>query len=227
MRNSRRRSGAFSTLELMVVVGILGLLAAAAVPSWRVMQANNRLRDASADVLDAMSIARARAIASGNRFIVYFNTGLNGGTDLCGTDLADANGNPVPILVLEDDVTQNCCIDAGEEVRTLPAAPGVEWGVDFAAGPAPGDDDPLNLYAGGSTFQAGAGAAAEWVAFARDGMPRGFPNLGGGCVNLNELGSGGGAIYINNNRRDAAVVLSPLGSLRVHQYEKAGAAWND
>jgi len=227
MRDSRRRNGAFTMLELMVVVGILGLLAAAAVPSWRAMVANNRLRDAASDVLDALSLARARAISSGNHFVVYFNTGINGGNDLCGNALADTNGNPVPILVLDDSVAENCCIDAGEEVITLPAATGVDWGVDFAAGPAPGDDDPLNTYATGATFQAGAGAVAEWVAFARDGMPRGFPNLGGGCIDLNELGSGGGAIYINNDRRDAAVVLSPLGSLRVHHFERAGAAWND
>jgi type II secretory pathway pseudopilin PulG len=224
---SRRRRG-FTTVELMVVAGIVGAVAALAVPSWRAMQANNRLRDAASDVADALVVARARAIASGHRLVVYFNTGINGGADVCGNLLVDAAGNPVPILVLDDGIpggpTANCCIDPGEEVRTLAAAAGVEWGVDFAPAAAPGDDDPSGNFATGTSFTSPANANTEWVAFRPDGIPVGFADLGGPC-NPGETGTGGGAIYVNNNRRDAAVVLAPLGGVRTHRFERSGNVW--
>jgi prepilin-type N-terminal cleavage/methylation domain-containing protein len=228
MQEARRRG--FTTLELMVVIGIVGLLAAMAVPSWRAIQANNRLRDAAGDVSDALGVARARAVSSGRNFVVYFNTGINGGQDVCGNDLLDANGNPAPILILDDGPPggpgANCCIDAGEPVQTLPAAPGVQWGVDFAAAAAPGDNDPSANFANGSSFTDPAGASTEWVLFRPDGIPVGFADTGGPCT-AGTTGTGGGAIYINNDRRDVAVVLSPLGTVKTHQYERSGAAWTN
>ncbi len=223
------RSG-FTTIELIVVGAILGALAAAAVPSWRAMQANNRLRDAAGDVADALSVARAKAVASGHRFVVYFNTGLNVGQDICGNPLEDASGNPVPILILDDgspsDPASNCCIDAGDPIQTLQAAIGVQWGVDFAAAAAPGDADPSNSFTTGTTFTNTAGAQTEWVVFRPDGVPVGFSDVGADC-SLGGTGSGGGAIYVNNDRRDTAVVLSPLGGVKVYGHERAGGVWHD
>jgi type II secretory pathway pseudopilin PulG len=231
MREARgdRRSG-FSTIELIVVAAILGALAAAAVPSWRAVQANNRLRDAAGDVADALAVARGRAIASGHRFVVYFNTGLNAGQDICGNLIQDLSGNPVPILVLDDGLpftaNYNCCIDAGEPVQTLNAAQGVQWGVDFAAAAAPGDADPSNGFATGVTFTNLAGAQVEWVAFGPDGVPVGFSDAGASC-SAGGTGTGGGAIYVNNDRRDLAVVLSPLGGVKTFQFERSGGVWHD
>jgi prepilin-type N-terminal cleavage/methylation domain-containing protein len=229
MHRERRRRG-FTMIELMVVIGVLGLLAAAAVPSWRAVTANNRLRDAAGDVADAMAVARGRAIASGNYFVVYFNTGLNSGEDVCGNPIEDLNGNPVPILILDDGppggANTNCCIDAGEPFQTLPAAPVVQWGVDFAAAPAPGDPDPAVNFAAGTSFVDPAGASTEWVAFRPDGIPLGFADTGGACT-PGQTGTGGGAIYVNNDRRDIAVVLSPLGAVKVHMFERTGAAWTN
>lgn len=223
----RTRRG-YTVIELMIVAGIVGVVAALAVPSWRAMQSNNRLRAATSDVAEALSLARARAIASGHNFVVYFNTGINGGADVCGNLLVDSQGNAVPILVLDDgrpgEPNTNCCIDAGEEVLTLAAAPGVQWGVDFAAAAAPGDADPSGSFDTGSSFTSPVNATTEWVAFRPDGIPVGFSDAGGPC-NLGETGTGGGAIYVNNDRRDAAVVLAPLGAVRVYRYEQSGAEW--
>jgi prepilin-type N-terminal cleavage/methylation domain-containing protein len=231
MRTAQERSG-FTLLEVMVVAAILAVMAAMAVPAWRAVQANNRLRDATGDLADTLAIARARAIASGNNFVVYFNTGLNGGDDLCGNALVDLNGDPVPILMLDDGppggANSNCCIDAGETFETLPGAQGVQWGVDFATVAAPGDGDPTASFASGPTFTDPAGATREWVAFRPDGIPAGFNDAGGpGTCDFGTTGSGGGAIYVNNDRRDMAVVLSPLGAVKVHHFERAGNAWTN
>lgn len=231
MRTARMRTG-FTLLEVMVVAAVLVALAAMGVPAWRGVQANQRLRDASSDLADTLAVARARAIASGSNFVVYFNTGLNGGDDLCGNALVDANGDPVPILMLDDGppggVNSNCCIDAGETVETLPGAQGVQWGVDFATVAAPGDADPNGTFASGPTFMDPGGAPREWVAFRPDGIPVGFNDAGGpGTCDLGTTGSGGGAIYVNNDRRDRAIVLSPLGAVKVHSFERTGAAWTN
>jgi prepilin-type N-terminal cleavage/methylation domain-containing protein len=229
MQRAPRRNG-FTMLELMVVVGVIGLLAAAGVPSWRAVTANSRLREAAGDVADALVIARARAVASGDYFVVYFNTGINSGEDVCGNPLEDQNGNPVPILILDDGppggANFNCCIDAGEEVRTLPAAQGVQWGVDFAAAAAPGDADPSVNFAAGTSFVDPAGVPTEWVVFRPDGIPLGFADTGGAC-SPGQTGTGGGAVYVNNDRRDIAVVLTPLGNVKVHRFERTGGAWTN
>jgi prepilin-type N-terminal cleavage/methylation domain-containing protein len=229
MHRARHTSG-FTAIEVVVVVAIIGIAAAMAVPSWRATQANSRLRDAAGDVADAMQSARARAMSSGHRFVVYFDTGVNGGEDICGNSLVDLNGNPVPILILDDglpsDANQNCCIDAGEPILTLPAADGVEWGVDFAAVAVPGDTDPANTFAAGSTFRDPNNAPTEWVAFGPDGIPVGFADNGGPCV-LGTTGTGAGAVYMNNNRRDTAVVLAPLGTVKVHGFERGEELWTE
>jgi prepilin-type N-terminal cleavage/methylation domain-containing protein len=231
MRTTLGRRG-FTLLEVMVVAAVLVVMAAMGVPAWRNVQANARLRDATGDVADVLSVARARAIASGNNFVVYFNTGLNGGDDLCGNALVDLNGDPVPMLMLDDGppggANSNCCIDAGETVETYPGATGVQWGVDFATLAAPGDADPTANYANGPTFTDPGGGTREWIAFRPDGIPVGFDDTAGpGSCTLGTTGSGNGAVYVNNDRRDMAVVLSPLGSVKVHSFERTGGAWTN
>jgi prepilin-type N-terminal cleavage/methylation domain-containing protein len=225
-----RRFGGFTMIEVAVVVGILGIAAAMAVPSWRATQRNSRLRDASGDIADALQAARARAIGSGHTFVVYFDTGVNSGADICGNALTDLQGNPVPILILDDGPPggpdANCCIDAGDPILTTPASANVEWGVDFAAVPVPSDSDPANTFALGSTFRDPNNAPTEWVAFGPDGIPVGFANNGGPCE-LGTTGTGAGAIYVNNDQRDAAVVISPLGSVKVHGFERGQALWTE
>ena len=224
MKRARRQAG-FTMLEMVVVMAIVGIAAAMAVPSWRATMANSRLRDAAGDVADLLSAARARAISNNRTFVVYFDTGVNGGDDVCGNALQDLSGNPVPMLVL-DDANGNCCIDPGEALITRPAARGIQWGTDFATAASPDDTDPGGTWALGSTFRDPADTQTEWVAFRADGIPVGFPNGGGACT-LGTPGTGAGAIYLNNNRRDMAVVLTALGSVKVHGFEAVGGTWTD
>lgn len=219
-----RRTHGLTILELMVAVAIAGIAAAMAVPSWLQFQQDQRVRTATREVANAMQFARVQAIATGNNHVVYF--GMGPGTDACGNPLQDANGNPVPILVLDDGppgAGTNCCIDVGDTVVfTSPGVQGVNWGTTRAGAP-PANDTGAGALATGSTFTDPNGAAARWVLFRPDGIPVAFTP----ACNRGEVGTGGGGVYVTNGNRDYGIVLSPLGANKVHRYDAAGGLWID
>lgn len=219
---ARRRGAGFSLLEVMVAVAIIGVLVAVAGPQLEQFLANQRVKSAARSVADAFLLARAEAIRTGNAHIVFLEAAPAGGpaaTDPAGTPLG------APVLVLNDGPagTWNCRIDAGEARTAVAAERGVWWGFTRAGGaPAPGDDPAADPSAG-ATFRDAAGNAVTWVLFRGDGIPLTFD---AGC-NLAPIGSGGGGVYVTNGNRDYAVVLSPLGAVRVHGFEVGADAWTD
>ena len=73
------------------------------------------------------------------------------------------------------------------------------------------------------TFQEPDGDPANWVVIQPDGVPRPFTTDGGYAVGA--VGSGAGVIYLTNGARDYAVVVSPLGGLRVHSWDRDAGQW--
>ena len=61
---SRRRSAGFTAIEIMIVVAIIGIFAALAIPSWRAYQANLQLKAAARTVATAAVCARRRLATS-------------------------------------------------------------------------------------------------------------------------------------------------------------------
>lgn len=230
MTNRRRARAGFTLVEITLVIAIIGIAAAMAIPSLQTMTAHNRVRDASSAVSDAMASARAQAISSGNNIVIYFNTGLNAGQDICSNPLEDFNGDPVPILILDDgppgNANSNCCIDAGEGIEVRYPVQGVGWGTQMATIPAPNDPDLALNYVNGPTFTDPTGLNTEWVLFRPDGVPVGFNDNGGPCA-PGQIGSGGGALYLSNAERDKAVVLTPLGGIKVHTWERTAGVWTN
>jgi len=78
-----RRQGGFTLLELLVVVIIIGIVAAIGFPSFRIMIANNRLAAGANEVLAGMQAARTEAIRRNTRVVVCPSTT---GTSCGGTD---------------------------------------------------------------------------------------------------------------------------------------------
>lgn len=229
---SSRRLGGFTLIEMMVVVALLGVLAALAVPALVQVQANSRLRGTSREVSNLFQAARARAISTGNNQIVYLTApgamtgGVVAGQDACGNPLPnDLNGNPPVAVIIDESVNANCCLDANEQTTVIGALPGVNWGVTLLAPavvPVPQDAGP-GVHTTGATFGNNGGAQAGWVMFRPDGVPVGFSPA---CAQ-GQVGSGAGGVYFNNTERDYAVVLSPLGGVKTYSYDRSNAVWTN
>jgi type II secretory pathway pseudopilin PulG len=218
----RTRAG-ISIAEVVIVVAVIAVLSSMAVPSSKNWTANRNAAATARPVADALVIARAQAIRTRNHQIVFLGT--EGAGDAAGNDLRDANGNFASILVLDDgrpgSGSQNCQIDAGEGTRSSLPRTGTDWGYTLAGGTkAPGDATAIAA-SGGATFSTPGGAASNWVVFLPDGTPRGFD---AGC-NVGSLGSGAGAVYITSGNRDYAVVLTPLGGVKVHSWNARTDRW--
>jgi hypothetical protein len=176
-----------------------------------------RVKGAAHDVADLLLLARAEAARTGNREVVIY--GPSGTQDPAGTPITGPNG-AVPFLVLDDGAaaTANCQIDAGEGKKVIEPVTDVRWGVALATARAPGDLGAANFsppQTSGGTTANPANGAVPWMMFRPDGVPVRFAGALGACGTIGTTATGGAAWYLTNGTRDYAVVLSPMGGVRV------------
>lgn len=226
MRSRSRRQHGVTLVELVVVVGIIALLLAIAMPVFTRWQDDQAAKRTARSIADLLLLARSEAIRTGDRHVVFF--GPPGSTDPAGTAIQDSSGSYVPMLVLDDgpEATANCRIDPGEATEVVQPVQGVAWGVAEATARAPRDNGTAAFappQSSGSTFADSTGTPRSWVLFAENGSPRVFTGTAGGCGSVGATGTGGAALYITNGKRDYGIVLSPLGAVRVHAW--GGAGW--
>ena len=207
----------FSVLELMVVLVIAAVLSAAAVPRIQQWAANQRLKQATRSLADLMRVAQAEAVRTGGNFLVLF------GTDATGAPLPAGSAGVPYAAVAVQDANADGLIGAGERLIPIEAANGVFWGITTAGVAHPDDSSPrAAAFATGATFQDALGGAASWLAFRPDGLPVSFST---GPYQEGGVGSGAGAIYLTNGARDYAIVLSPLGGVRISAWDASQNQW--
>jgi type II secretory pathway pseudopilin PulG len=215
-------------IEVMVVVAIIGALAATAIPSIRDMLERRRLQGFARDLANSLQIARSQAIRTGHYQIAFF--GPLGTADPAGTVLVNSAGKTVPMLILDDGTpaTANCHIDGGETRETISMPNEISFGVTDATGKVAADAGAGAFappQAGGTTAADPSGNPTNWVLFRPDGIPVGFEPTTTTCGTIGDTGSGGAGLYVTSGGRDYAVTLAPLGSVRVHAWWASG--WTD
>ncbi|MEK7286205.1 MAG: prepilin-type N-terminal cleavage/methylation domain-containing protein [Nitrospirota bacterium] len=92
----------FSLLEVMVVVGIVGVLATIAIPNYRVWVMNNRLKNDVLDIKGGLRIAKMTAMATGQSVAVDFGLGVEGDRWVIFIDNGAGGG------VVQDGVWNGC-----------------------------------------------------------------------------------------------------------------------
>jgi prepilin-type N-terminal cleavage/methylation domain-containing protein len=225
----RSAQAGVTLIELMVALGIAAVVLAVTMPVIAGWAKNQRAKAAARSVGDLLLMARAEAMRTGDRRVVFF--GNPGVTDPSGNAVA-MGAAWVPVLLINDGApaTANCAIDGGEALEAVQPQDGISWGVSFATAAVATDGgvapfDPGGTW-DGATFADPANAKVNWVLFGPDGIPVTFVGAVGSCGLLGTLGSAGGALYLTNGERDYAVVLSPLGAVRLYLWNRASGAWS-
>jgi len=218
----RARAG-MTLIELVVVLAVIGAMIALATSMVSDWSADQRVATSAREVADAFSLARSEAIRTGNNQILAFQ--VEAGLDGITSNAVIANDGPA--------TTANCTIAAAEIVHTLTLEQGVHYGTDPGlsnGAPAPSDGGASGDQAAGSSFTAPDGSNSSWIVFFADGLPRQFAqnsDAGVPCEagKVGNVGAAGGAIYLTNGHRDYAIVMSPLGTVRLHRWNSGAAAW--
>jgi len=239
-KRHRRQRGVTMT-EVMVVVAIIGVMAAIARPQLQRTFENQRGKAAVRSVADAFQLARSEAIRTGNNVLLIM-IDVTGTSDPTPTELSKVNSVNIAdhgeIVIVNDGPTgtANCRIDTGEILHRIPAQQGVDWGTTSTiagttAAPfdtGKGADGAATNFVNGFSFTDASGSAsnpASWVLYQPDGLPRLFtPQSGGGCSAIGQPALGGGGAYLTTGNRDYAAVLSPLGTVRAHIWNQAAGA---
>lgn len=222
---SRARRAGFTLIEIAVVIAIIGGLSLLAVALMGDSLGEARAKGGVRSMADLMLLARAEAIRTSDNHVVFF------GDDAQGNALTGPGGNPAAALLIRD-ADGDGKVDGGEKVAAVSQdrTGTLSWGSSFAAAgnDAAPDDNPDATFPASPaeftccTFLEPDAQPARWVVFLPDGLPRSFEI---DPMEIGDIGSGGGAVYVTSGKRDYAVVLAPLGGVRVHAWARGAGAW--
>lgn len=92
-----QRGNGFTLVELMIVIAVMGIMTAIAIPSYQTFMAQRRLNGAAREVMSDLMAARMKSITKNNRFRLIV------------VDTAQYQ--------ILDDANNNNAVDAGEAIQ--------------------------------------------------------------------------------------------------------------
>jgi len=72
-----RKNNGFSLIEMIIVIAIIGILAAIASPNYIAYRDNTNLREAARDIESDIQLCKQRAVSENAEYSMTFNVGLN------------------------------------------------------------------------------------------------------------------------------------------------------
>ena len=225
MQRQHQRAG-YTLTELVVTIAVIGVVASMGVPQAQKWVEDQEVSAMARDLANTLYVARVEAIRTNSNQVVFL--GIGAAADTAGNPLVGDDGKAAAMLVVDEGMpgspSQNCEIDAGEGIVSVGFESTVAWGSALSGTlKAPGDNTGVSPATNGSTFATPAGSGATWVMFRPDGTPLAIDN----ACNSGSIGSGNGAVYLNNGARQYAVVLHPLGGVKVHRWDGEAGVWNE
>ena len=216
INGARRNSRGFSLLELMIVVAIMLVVAAYAIPTWSTAHRLAKIRASETSYAGLLQLARARAVNDDRYYSVYTKTATSTTPQMAYVDIYPQN---------PDGTSGNG--PAGNFVAGPPADPMVTLSTEAIPQPAGSAPNTANLYLSFCGNCANAIIQNTPPTWGPNGLPCATTTSSGGA-GLVCSSAGGPIAYVSffqsstNNEWDA-VTVSPAGRIKTWYY--TGAVW--
>ena len=129
MKNILHNKKGVSLIELLIVLSIIGILAAVGVPQYGIFVANSKARESTTDLLQSMRLTRTMAIKENRQYLITFtgNTysiGFDGDNNNSLADAADGYADGVVRTSdLEEKFGESLVLGSTNFTTSVPVGP--------------------------------------------------------------------------------------------------------
>ncbi len=221
---SRERPGGYTLIELMMAVGIIGIVIAIGSFNFLKMAPTYKLRASAEQVMARMQLVKMRAVATNKRGWWAGFPAVNhytGFIDTTSYGTVQAPEFPRAELDLADTLLIASAIPgAGSTIPAFKLPPGIEFGLPagYTGGAGP---DGIPFPSSPIVTLDDAGSVVKYIGFNATGLTL---NRFGSGVNTNVTPGGSSVVFLKNGKEEGyAVAVALTGRIRLYRW--SGGQW--